>query len=132
MRYHQFLRLSTYRRYGIFVVTILLSYTAIQAYMNNKTIDQSIEEVKQKAFDQQQEIYRTQNFYLNYTATEYAAYFLWHESGQLFAWERLLRLKTRAEDEEDSIISIDENTAWLTPQDAWKFFLKTRLEELWF
>ena len=58
MRYHQFLRLSTYRRYGIFVITILLSYTAIQAYMNNKTIDLSIEDVEQQAIDQQEEIDR--------------------------------------------------------------------------
>lgn len=108
----------------------MLSYTAIQAYMNNKTIDESIEEVRQKAIDQQQEIYRTQNFYLNYTSTEYAPYFLWHESGQLYAWERLLRLKRRGDDEE--ILDPNENTPSLSPQDARRFFLKTRLDEIGF
>ena len=132
MRYHQFLRLSTYRRYGIFVVTILLSYTAIQAYMNNRTIDQSIAEVRQKARDQQEEIERTQKFYLNYTNTEYAAYFLWHESGQLYEWERLLRLKWRAENEQDQIVNQEEDSLTLSPQDSWRFYLRTELDELGF
>ena len=84
MRYHQFLRRSTYRRYGIFVVTILMSYSAIQAYMNNQTIDLSIEDVRQQALDQEQEILWTQNYYLNYLATEYSREFSARESGQLF------------------------------------------------
>lgn len=100
--------------------------------MNNKTIDLSIEDVQQQVLDQQEEIDRTQKFYLNYTATEYSTYFLWHESGQLYDSERLLRLKYRSPEDEPTIRSVDESEILLSPQDSWKFFLQTRLNELGF
>jgi hypothetical protein len=99
--------------------------------MNNKTIDQSIAEVEQKAIDQQEQIDWTQKFYLNYTSTEYAPYFLGHESGQLYPGERQLRLKWRT-DESETLPSNNETTQSLSPQDSRNFFLQTRLDELGF
>lgn len=80
MRYQRFLRKSTYRRYGIFVATIFFSYYSIQAYINNQTIDTSIDTVRYDIDEINQEIAYLNNFYQQYLQTEYAPYFLGHEN----------------------------------------------------
>lgn len=100
--------------------------------MNNRTIDISIQDVQQQAIEQQNEIYWTEKFYLSYIDTEYAAYFLWHESGQLYDSERLLRLKYRSPEEEPTANPSNENGLNLSPQEARRYFLSNKLSELGF
>lgn len=133
MRYQSFLRKSTYRRYGIFILTILISYFSIQAIINNKTIDASIEEVKETNNDVAQEIAYKNNFYKNYLQGEYAPFFLGHENGQLYKYERIVRIKQRSQEDEEALlpeVQKKEDLATLTPQDSWLIFIERRLHAL--
>ena len=75
MRYHAFLRQSTYRRYGIFIVTILFSWYGIQAYINNKNIDIQMEEIENTIQDLDERTAYMEKFYANYLKSDYAPYF---------------------------------------------------------
>lgn len=134
MSYQEFLRKSTYRRYGIFIATIIFSYYTIQAYVNNKSIDVSIESVKEDIVNIEEEIAFMDKFYTNYLQTEYATYFLWHENWQIYWNERIIRF---ANDKEETdfwtYISQQEqpNEIYLaTPRDSRNYFLESKLEEL--
>ena len=131
MRYQSFLRKSTYRRYGIFILTIFFSYYSIQAIINNKTIDASIEEVKLTNENIQEEIAFKTNFYQNYLKGEYASYFLGHENGQLYRDERIIKIKQRLTPfEETTLPEREEEDRVRTPQESWQFFIANRLSEL--
>lgn len=131
MRYQRFLRKSTYRRYGIFILTIFFSYYSIQAIINNKTIDASIEEVKQNNDLVEEEIAFKTNFYQNYLKGEYASYFLGHENSQLYRWERILKIKQRATQLEEAALPEREGEERiLTPQESRQIFINNRLSEL--
>jgi len=116
MRYQSFLRKSTYWRYGVFILTIFFSYYSIQAFINNKTID---------------------NFYQNYLKGEYSSFFLGHENGQLYRSERIVRVKQRSlEDEETYLPEVDKeiDLTELSPQESRARFIERRLtplKDLW-
>ncbi len=63
MRYHKFLRHSTYRRYGIFLITIFFSLYSIQVYVNNIGIDAQIAQVKKDIIDLEEESAFMEKFY---------------------------------------------------------------------
>lgn len=131
MRYQSFLRKSTYRRYGIFILTIFFSYYSIQAIINNKTIDASIEEVRKNNHLIQEEIDFKTNFYQNYLKGEYASYFLWHENWQLYRSERIIKIKQRLTPFEETTLPEREGEERIrTPQESRQFFIANRLSEL--
>lgn len=136
MRYQTFLRKSTYRRYWIFVLTIFFSYYSIQAFINNKTIDLSITEVKEQNLRINEEIAFKNNFYQNYLRWEYSNYFLWHENWQLYQGERLLRIKQRLTPNDAIILQPNnlegQDEQIQTPQESWRHFIRNRLPQLRF
>lgn len=132
MHYQKFLRKSTYRRYGIFIATIIFSYYSIQAFVNNKSIDASITTVKQDIVAIQEEIAYTQNFYKNYLTTEYAPFFLGHENGQIYGRERILRLtyphlQEQPKPEPVSEKQLQRQMYIASPREARRYFLDTNL-----
>lgn len=137
MRYQSFLRKSTYWRYGVFILTIFFSYYSIQAFINNKTIDASIDEVKNNNESIRQEIAFKNNFYQNYLKGEYSSFFLGHENGQLYRSERIVRVKQRSlEDEETYLPEVDKeiDLTELSPQESRARFIERRLtplKDLW-
>ena len=76
MRYHKFLRYSTYRRYGIFVLTVFFSWYGLQAWVNLKSIDTSIQQTREQVIDVDEHTAYLNNFYKPYLESEYAPYFL--------------------------------------------------------
>lgn len=76
MSYALFLRKSTYRRYGIFVLTLFVSLYSIQAWINYKSIQDSILQAKKDIVTLQTEIDFMSRRYKSYLESDYAAYFL--------------------------------------------------------
>lgn len=133
MSYHRFLRKSTYWRYGIFFLTVFFSYYSIQAYLNNISIESSIEQVRQDISEIEQQIAFKETFYMNYLDSEYAPYFLGHENGMVYDGERIIRFRTEVEDPDEAVLpSIEEKESIYlsTPEEAWHHFIDQRLEEL--
>ena len=131
MQYRKFLRKTTYLRYLIFILTVFFSYYSIRAVSNNRTIDASIAEVQQANEELEQEILFKQNFYKNYLESKYASYFLWHENGQLFDDEQIIRI--RRPDRVDEAIEENEQTQddlLATPQQSRQYFINVSLSEL--
>lgn len=135
MQYQKFLRKSTYRRYGIFIATIIFSYYSIQAYVNNKSIDVSIQNVQQDIVEIQEEIAYMNNFYKNYLETEYASYFLWHENGKIYGNERIVRLTyphMQQPQEEELVTETEQQKAIYiaSPQESRHYFFEKNLSWL--
>lgn len=142
MSYYQFLRSSTYRRYGIFIITLFLWLYTMQAWINYKSIQDSIVQEKEQIVALQEEIDYMQRRYQEYLKSEYASYFLWHENGQLYPGERLVYLeswKPGVEVKDPSIVLVpteeeleeEVNVLVLPPEDAWAIFLQQKLPLLW-
>lgn len=133
MRYQSFLRKSTYRRYGIFILTIFFSYYSIQAFINNQAIDESIKEVDINNNTIRDEIDYKNNFYKYYLEGEYAPYFLGHENGQLYRWERIVRIKQRRlqdEMEAQTWKKKEENPSLRDPKRSRQHFIENKLKDL--
>jgi len=112
MSYALFLRKSTYRRYGIFILTLFVSLYSIQARINYKSIQDSILQAQKDTVTIQKEIDFMQKRYKNYLQSKYAAYFLGHENGQLYQGESLIVIEQRKPDEtivREEPISINDN-----------------------
>lgn len=142
MSYYQFLRNSTYRRYGIFIITLFLWLYTMQAWINYKSIQDSILQEKQQIIHIQEEIDYMQRWYQEYMKSEYASYFLWHENGQLYPDEYLVYLEYRKPDIEAKDASIvlvpteeelaeEVNPLVLLPEEAWVLFLKQKFPLIW-
>ncbi len=131
MRYHKFLRHSTYRRYGIFLVTIFFSLYSIQVYVNNIWIDAQIAQVKEDIIDLEEESAFMEKFYKWYLESEYASFFLWHENGTIYPEEKIVRLAYQVPQVENEVILPMPNEiapiTTSTPQEARNHFVKTRL-----
>ena len=133
MRYHTFLRQSTYRRYGIFIVTVLFSWYGIQAYINNKNIDVQMEQVENTIQDLTQRTAYMNKFYSNYLQSEYAPYFAGHENGILYTRERIIRLKHKIVEEEVTLPFSREQKEKIilsTPQESRYYFIDQKLHFL--
>lgn len=112
MSYALFLRKSTYRRYGIFVLTLFVSLYSIQAWINYKNIQDSIIQAKKDTITIQEEIDFMNKRYKKYLESDYASYFLGHENGQLYRGESWVVLEYRRPDltaEPEESIAINEN-----------------------
>lgn len=138
--YYQFLRNSTYRRYGIFIITLFLGLYTMQAWINYKSIQDSILQEKQQIVRIENEIAYMQKWYQEYLQSEYASYFLGHENGQLYANESLIYLEYRKPDVVKQTPSIqlvptDEeeeiNELVLWPEEARALFMQQKLPVLW-
>lgn len=131
MRYHQFLRKSVYRRYGIFFLTLFFMISSIKAYMNNKNIDNSITQVKENIANIQEKNTYLDNFYKPYLASPYAGYFYGHENGILYASEKNVHFKNRLPEVSKAHTSPEQlppqplNVS--TPQAAWHYFWQTKI-----
>ena len=130
MNYRRFLRKTTYLRYWIFILTVFFSYYSIRAVSNNKTIDASIVAAQQANHELEQEILFKQNFYMNYLKSEYASYFLWHENGQLFPGEQIIRIKKSTLTQDPEPVEQIQEDLLATPQQSWKYFIEVSLSEL--
>lgn len=133
MSYYAFLRNSTYRRYGIFVITLFLGLYTIQAWVNYKNIEDSIKQTKQDILKLQEEIDYMDKWYKNYLLSDYAPYFLGHENGQLYGGERLVVVEYRkppveqiapAPQADDGQIVIE------TPEESRQLFIHQRIKPL--
>ena len=130
MRYHKFLRHSTYRRYGIFIATLFFSLYAIQAYVNNQNIENQIRQVESQIHELESRNNYLNNFYTKYLETEYAPYFAWHENGIIYEGEYVIKLKHRIEDDEVILPVQDEKKEAIiisTPQSSWRYFIEEKL-----
>lgn len=129
MRYHKFLRYSTYRRYGIFVLTVFFSWYGLQAWVNLKSIDSSIVQTKEEVIDLEEHTAYLEKFYKPYLESEYAPYFLWHENGSLWQNEYIVRLRHTVVNNEAILPEIEQKDSILlsTPQDSWHYFIEKKL-----
>ena len=130
MRYHRFLRHSTYRRYGIFILTIFFSWYGIQAWVNLKSIDTSILQAQENYENLIEKTDYMEKFYNPYLDSEYAPYFLGHENGSLYRREYIVRLKHAVPDNEEPIlpeIEKKESILLSTPQQSWNYFIDQKL-----
>lgn len=114
----------------------------MQAWINYKSIQDSILLEKQQIIHIQEEIDYMQRWYQEYLKSEYASYFLWHENGQLYPDEYLVYLeywKPDVEAKDASIVLVpteDElaeevNPLVLPPEEAWILFLQQKLPIVW-
>lgn len=128
--YHQFLRKSIYRRYGIFFVTLFFMISSIKAYMNNTNIETSIIQVKENIVAAQQKNLYLERFYKPYLTSSYSSYFYGHENGILHEGEKNLHFKHRIPEEQ--AVSVQEQLPHQpldlsTPQAAWHHFRQTKI-----
>ncbi len=114
----------------------------MQAWINYKSIQDSILQEKEQIVSLQEEIDYMQRRYQEYLKSEYASYFLGHENGQLYPGERLVYLEYRkpwVEAKDPSIVLVpteeeleeEVNVLLLPPEDAWGIFLQQKLPLLW-
>ena len=129
MRYHKFLRYSTYRRYGIFILTIFFSWYWLQAWVNLKSIDTSIEQAKQDVAELNEHTAYLQKFYKPYLEWEYAPFFLWHENWSLRRGEYIIRLRHTVVDDEPILPEIEKKSSILlsTPEQSWHYFIEQKM-----
>jgi hypothetical protein len=131
MRYHKFLRHSAYRRYGIFIISILFSLYSIQVYVNNIGIDEQITQVKKDIINLEEERAFMEKFYKGYLLSEYARYFLGHENGTIYPEEKIVRLSYQVPTKEDEAqlpqLTQKAPITVSTPQEARNHFIETRL-----
>ncbi len=110
----------------------------MQAWINYKSIQDSILQEKQQIIDLQEEIDYMQKWYQEYLESDYASYFLWHENGQLYDGERLVYLeywKPNVENKEPSIVLVPTeeelaeqvNPLIVSPEEAWALFIEEKL-----
>ena len=134
MRYHRFLRQSTYRRYGLFFITIFFSYYSIQAYLNNISISNSVQQVTTDIHDTTQETAFLEKYYKNYLLSDYSSYFLGHENGMIYDREQIVRFISKADAviEAQALPDIETKSTIIlsSPSEAWHHFIKDKLEEL--
>jgi hypothetical protein len=110
----------------------------MQAWINYKSIQDSILQEKKQIVNLQEEIDYMQRWYQEYLKSEYASYFLWHENGQLYPGEYLVYLEYRKSDIEKQDTSIvlvpteeeleeEVNVFVLPPEEAWLVFVQDKL-----
>lgn len=130
MRYQQFIRYSVYIRYGVFFLTLFFAIIGIQAYMNNKNLQASIEQVRDNIVSMQHNNAYHQVFYLRYLNSEYAPYFYGHENGLLYENERAIRFTHRIHEPPAQIITtpVPDTPIYLsTPQASREHFFYTNI-----
>ena len=129
MRYHRFLRYSTYRRYAIFILTVFFSWYGLQAWVNLRSIDTSIQQTKQQVASLNEHTAYLEIFYKNYLQSEYAPYFLGHENGTLYQGEYIVRLRHPTDKDEAILPEIEQKDSIKisTPQESWHYFIEKRL-----
>ena len=133
MRYHKFLRYSTYRRYAIFILTIFFSWYGLQAWVNLQSIDTSIQQTRAEVAELNEHTAYLEKFYKPYLESEYAPYFLGHENGSLWQGEFIVRLRHTVVDDEAILPEIEKkNTILLsTPEQSWHYFIEQKLPFLY-
>lgn len=112
----------------------------MQAWINYKSIEDSIVQEKQQIIRMQEEIDYMQKWYQSYLYSDYASYFLGHENGQLYDGERLVYLEYRKPDVEKKdpsveIVPTEEevevNELTLSPEESRRYFLEQRFPVVW-
>lgn len=100
--------------------------------MNYSSIIQEITKVNSDIESIKLEIAYSKNFYEKYLDSEYASYFLAHKNNTLFYNESIIRLIAPDAENTGSIITwnniqIPIDTDYSTPREAWKEFIKSKL-----
>ena len=129
MRYHRFLRYSTYRRYAIFILTVFFSWYGLQAWVNLQSIDNSIDQAKGDLAELDEHTAYLEKFYKNYLLSEYAPYFLGHENSTLYESEYIIRLRHPSDKDEAILPEIEKKDSILisTPQESWMYFIEQKM-----
>lgn len=105
--------------------------SSIKAYMNNKNIDGSIEQVKENIATTQKKNIYLNSFYKPYLVSEYANYFYGHENGLLYDGEKNVHFKNRLPELTQAHTTPEQLPAQpldvSTPQAAWNYFRRTKI-----
>lgn len=113
---------------------MFFSVYTIQAWINYKSIQDSITQAKQDIVNIENEIAFMEKRYKNYLESDYASYFLGHENGQLYPGERLVTLEYRKpevfEKLPDVVVEDDGTVQLHTPEESWQFFIQEKLKPL--
>ena len=121
--------------YGLVCINIFGMIIAIKSKINDDLIVTSIDKVETEIVDTTQEKYYLENFYIPYLWSEYAQYFIAHESNRIFEGEYIIKLynkqpkqwSTDEQSEEQSEI-IDRQQQ--TPSQAWQRFLLEKMRSI--
>gem|GEM_PF-2987906 len=76
MRFHKFIRVTMYRRYIIFFLTLFFVIYGVQAYLNKQNMESAIQEIEMEIEDAAEEIAFITNFERPYLESERAEYYL--------------------------------------------------------
>lgn len=100
----------------------------------------NIEQIRDQIEETNQEIAFIQNFEKPFLESEWAPYYLWHENGQLYEWERVVRLRSRwpldriednsstVPDEIRAMQQDDVDISITTPQESRHYFIQDKLQ----
>ena len=87
MRFHRFIRVTMYRRYIIFFLTLFFVLYGVQAYLNKQNMEVAITEIQNDIDYTKNEIAFIKNFERPYLESERADYYLGHENGVIYDGE---------------------------------------------
>ncbi len=129
-------------------MTLYFAIQAVRAYLNGQNMVTNIAIIKENIVEVQDEINFTKYYEKPFLETDWAPFYLWHEHGTLYAWERVVRLKSRkptqkvvvdeAASSPDDILSMqqeeDDFIKITSPQESRHYFINdklTALKEIW-
>lgn len=138
MRFHKFIRTTMYRRYLIFFLTLFFVLYWVQAYLNKQNMVIAIQEIQEEIDDTKNEATFIKNFEIPYLASEWAKYYLWHENGQIYDWEWVVRLRNRDKLSDDQlpndILALQEKEEDViiisSPEESRYYFIYDKLKPL--
>lgn len=81
-------------KYTLIVVNIFFMIIAIKSVVNNQSIIDSIEAVKQDTYNIEERTYYINNFLAPYLKSDFAGYFFAHENNQIFPGEKIIKITT--------------------------------------
>jgi len=141
MRYHSFLRNTMYLRYIIFFVTLFFAIYGVRAYLNRETMMSSIQWINTESALIKTETEYIKNFKRPFLESDWASYYIGHENWILYAWERVVRLRTKKIVEEDALPDDILARQWAedeikisSPEESRHFFINdklTPLKDIW-
>lgn len=134
-------------KYSLIMINIFFMIFAIRALVNNQTIVESINQVKEETHQTEERTHYVKNFLTPYLQSDFAPYFFAHENNQIFPWERIIRIIT-LQDEElpglEEFADPDSISIWTTGSEGigehygeqWKIYVTTiistiRIGRIW-
>lgn len=99
----------------------------------------SIQDIKDDIVDMEGEVAFIQNFERPYLESDRAPYYLGHENGVLYWWERVVRLRDRSpviveEWTPDDVLALqqeeEDKIKISSPEESWHYFINDKLKPL--